>query len=127
MNKKDYINSLPSQIIDEEKVKRIEELYQCHISDDVKRIVSNCDDTLFFDDDDCRVLSFEEIIDAEQDLQVDFVKNHMIPLFDCFDNDFIVYRTDSHSWTMYNIVDQIDCQDADSYEELLLEKDGLCG
>lgn len=119
MNKNDFIQELQNQKIDDRKVKQIEDLYKCNISDEVKQIVSNCDETIFFDDDDSRVLSFDEILDAEEDLHVEFIKKKMLPLFDCLDNDFIVYKTDTHTWTRFNIVDEIDFDEADSLEELL--------
>ena len=119
MNKNDYLRELQNQKIDDSKVKKIEKLYKCTIPDDVKRIISNCDETIFFDDDDCRVLSFDEILDAEEDLEVEFRKEKMIPLFDCLDNDFIVYKTDSQTWMLYNIVDEMDFDEVDSLEELL--------
>ena len=112
MDKKEFLESLHDNQIDDLKVKQIEDLYKCNISDEVKQIVSNCDETIFFDDDDSRVLSFDEILDAEEDLHVEFIKKKMLPLFDCLDNDFIVYKTDTHTWTRFNIVDEIDFDEA---------------
>ncbi|MBR5210585.1 MAG: hypothetical protein IKV67_12130 [Paludibacteraceae bacterium] len=118
MDKKEFLESLHDNNIDDMKVKKIEDLYKCDISDEVKQIVSNCDETIFFDDDS-RVLSFDEILDAEEDLHVEFIKKKMLPLFDCLDNDFVVYKTDTHTWMKFNIVDEIDYEEADSLEEIL--------
>ena len=65
------------------------------------------------------MLSFDEILEAEEDLDVEFRKEKMIPLIDCMDNDFIVYKTDTRTWMIYNIEDEIDSEEADSLEELL--------
>lgn len=119
MNKQEFIENLHVNKIDGVKVKKIEDLYKCNISEEVKQIVSNCDETIFFDDDDSRVLSFREIMDAEEDLHVEFIKKKMIPLFDCLDNDFVVYKTDTHMWMKFNIVDEIDYDEADSLEEIM--------
>ena len=48
MDKKEFLESLHDNNIDDMKVKKIEDLYKCDISDEVKQIVSNCDETIFF-------------------------------------------------------------------------------
>ena len=117
MNRNDYFRDLPNQRIDEWKVKQIEELYECTVSDEVKIMISNCDETIFFDDDDCRVLSFDEILEAPESLCELFAENKMIPLFDCMDNDFIVYKADTHMWLKFNTEDEIDFDEAESLED----------
>lgn len=122
MNRNDYLRELPNRKIDELKVKQIEELYECTVSEEVKRIISNCDKTIFLDDD-YRVLSFEEILEAPETLCELFVENKMIPLFDCMDNDFIVYKADSHKWLMFNTEDEMDFDEAEYLADLWEEED----
>ncbi len=122
MNRNDYLRELPNRKIDELKVKQIEELYECTVSEEVKRIISNCDKTIFLDDD-YRVLSFEEILEAPETLCELFVENKMIPLFDCMDNDFIVYKADSHKWLMFNTEDEMDFDEAENLADLWEEED----
>lgn len=117
MNRNDYLRELPNRKIDELKVKQIEELYECTVSEEVKRIISNCDKTIFLDDD-YRVLSFEEILEAPETLCELFVENKMIPLFDCMDNDFIVYKADTQKWLMFSTEDEIDFDEAECLADL---------
>lgn len=123
MNRNDYLRELPNQKIDESKVKQVEEVYGCTLPEEVQRILSNCDETVFFDDDDCRVLSFDEILEAPETLCELFVENKMIPLFDCMDNDFIVYKADSHKWLMFNTEDEMDFDEAEYLADLWEEED----
>ena len=122
MNRNDYLRELPNQKIDETKVKQVEEVYGCTLPEEVQRIISNCDETIFFDDD-CRVLSFDEILEAPETLCELFVENKMIPLFDCMDNDFIVYKADSHKWLMFNTEDEMDFDEAEHLADLWEEED----
>ena len=122
MNRNDYLREIQNQKIDESKVKQVEEVYGCILPEEVKRIISNCDETIFFDDD-CRVLSFDEILEAPETLCELFVENKMIPLFDCMDNDFIVYKADSHKWLMFNTEDEMDFDEAEYLADLWEEED----
>lgn len=122
MNRNDYLRELPNQKIDETKVKQVEEVYGCTLPEEVQRIISNCDETIFFDDD-CRVLSFDEILEAPETLCELFAENKMIPLFDCMDNDFIVYKADSHKWLMFNTEDEMDFDEAEYLADLWEEED----
>ena len=122
MNRNDYLREIQNQKIDESKVKQVEEVYGCTFPEEVQRILSNCDETVFFDDDS-RVLSFDEILEAPETLCELFVENKMIPLFDCMDNDFIVYKADSHKWLMFNTEDEMDFDEAEYLADLWEEED----
>ena len=54
-----------------------------------------------------RILSIEEIRDANEDLEVDFISLQLIPLIDCYDNDYICYDFKNDIWVVFNIVDEI--------------------
>ena len=43
--------------------------------------------------ENARLLSLEEILNAPEELSVDFVSHGLLPVFDVFDNDFICYQT----------------------------------
>lgn len=66
-----------------------------------------------------RLLSLEEILNADEDLQVDFVQYGLIPVFDVYDNDFICYQTKDGNWCKFNIVDEIRFQKDSRLEDLL--------
>lgn len=44
------------------------------------------------DCDGLRVLSASEIIQAEEDLHVNFIEKQFLPVADCGDNNFVVYH-----------------------------------
>lgn len=95
---------------DNEKLSKIQMLYGSHLSEEVTRIISkmNMIDSIFFDDEDfVKLLSVEEVIDASCDMNVDFVKHNIIPIFDIGDNDYISFNLKKCNWCKFNIVDEI--------------------
>lgn len=103
---RDYVQSIIiNGNIDMSKVRMVEDLYKKEIDNKlVMRIISSSEETKFFDDN-IRSLSFNEIIEAENDLHVDFKSKGLLPLFDCGDNDFIVYHLYDKTWSKFNITD----------------------
>ena len=98
MTKKEYMEQLPGKSIDAKKVEEIEAIYHAVLPELVKKIVSNADESIFFEDE-YRILSYKEIADAQVDLHVDFKSKGLIPLADCGENDFIVYHFADGSWS----------------------------
>ncbi len=105
MTKKEYIQELAGYTVDSVQVTKIEKQYNALLPDMIKKIISNAAESVFFDDGS-RVLSFDEIMDAEKDLHVKFSENEIIPLIDNGENDFIVYHLQDNMWSMFNIVDE---------------------
>lgn len=114
----EYLDRLLSQAVKEEKVEIIENNYSVKLSDLVKKIVSFSDETIFLDDGP-RVLSYPEIVNASSELHVDFISKGIIPLFDCNDNDFVVYSIKDNSWERFNIIDEIEFKKRAKLEEVL--------
>lgn len=117
MTVKEYLSQLSNFKIDDEKVTKIEKVYGITLPDTVKKIVSNSEKPLFVDD--YRVLSFAEIKDAEDELEVNFADKGLIPLVDCGDNDFIVYNFKTGKWSLFNIVDTCSFKVKSKLEELM--------
>jgi len=105
MVRKDFLDYISSKKVDEKLVEKINSIYGGVFPELVNMIVSNSKETLFFDDE-YRVLSYDEIADAEQDLHVDFKEKKIIPLIDCGENDFIVYHFEDNIWSKFNIIDE---------------------
>lgn len=105
MGIRDYLDEIQGHPVNEENVRAIESRYGFSLPELVKHIVS--EETVFFsDEEEIRVLPFEEILDAEEELRADFEGEGIIPVADCYENDFIVYNDKEKNWSMYNIVDQ---------------------
>ncbi len=105
MNLKEYCQGLENVIINKEKSGRIFELYSDHLPEIIMKIISIAKETVFLDNGQ-RILSYNEIIDAEQDLHIPFREKGIIPIADCENNDFIVYNFKENYWSMYNISDE---------------------
>ncbi len=118
MTSKEYIKALNDHNIDNKRINGVIDLYADNLPEIVLKIVSSAKETVFLDDDK-RVLSYDEIVDAEKDLHVNFKEKGMIPLIDCGDNDFIVYDFNDSSWFKFNIVDEAVFKRKNSIYELL--------
>ncbi len=118
MNRADYIKETEEFKIDPKKVDIIEKIYQMTLPDIIKKIISNAEESIFFDDD-YRILSFDEIKDAADDLHVDFKAKGIIPIADCGENDFIVFHAANNTWSMFNIIDEAIFKTRNSLKDFL--------
>lgn len=118
MTREEYVKSLKGLKIEPSKVEKIEKKYGTSLSDIVKKIISNSDETVFFDDA-YRILSISEIEDAENDLHINFKQKGIIPIADCGENDFIVYHFNDDFWSKFNIIDETVFKKKNSLEDLL--------
>lgn len=118
MKKKEYLDWLANKNVDKKRVKKIQEVYRLILPVIIQKIISNNDESIFFDDE-YRILSFREIVDANYDLHVDFKGKGLIPLVDCGENDFIVYLSNEEIWAKFNIVDETIFRRKNTIEEML--------
>ena len=116
------------QRVERKKVRAIEEQYGLELNDEAKRVFSMAsDDPIFLGEDgSVRILSMDEILEASEDMEVDFASYQIIPIADVYDNDYIVYDAKNECWCMFNIVDEvkfgkeknfIDCFDEDADDD----------
>lgn len=117
MTAKEYLESITKKEIDLGKVEKIQNIYNKVLPEEVQKIVSNAEKSIFLDD--VRILSYKEILNAEHDLHVDFKMKRMIPLADCGDNDFVVYHFDTHDWSKFNIIDELTFKKRKTLAEVL--------
>lgn len=118
MTGKEYLNSLACVKTDKKKSDKMAALYANNLPEIILKIVANTDETVFLDDGS-RVLSYDEIVDAENNLHVSFKDKEIIPLIDCGENDFIVYHFMGKIWSKFNIIDETVFKKKNSLEELL--------
>lgn len=105
MTREEFLSSLESQKIDFKSVEMIEHKYGFEIPELVQKIISSSVEGIFFDDD-WRTLSIEEILDASEDLHVDFEEQMLLPVIDTGENDFIVYHAEDDTWSKFNIIEE---------------------
>ena len=116
---KEFCQKIKTVKINESKIRQIEKIYGS-LPDEVQRIISLSSRTIFFSNKEgYRTLSISEIIDAEKDMQINFVKEKMIPIIDCSDNDFIVFHTDTKTWSKYSLDDNSIYKETNKFEDLL--------
>lgn len=118
MTTDEFIRYISSKNIDDDKVDQIKEVYGADLSELVKSIISSSDENIFLDTG-VRLLSYQEILSAEKELGVEFKSKGIIPLFDCNDNDFIVYHYNDDTWSKFNIVDETIFKKADNLTDLI--------
>ncbi|WKZ31090.1 MAG: hypothetical protein QY318_04610 [Candidatus Dojkabacteria bacterium] len=66
-----------------------------------------------------RKLSSDMILKATEEMNSDFIGNHVLPIFDCSDNDYLGYDYSSKLWCMYNIVDDVSFNEHEDILDLL--------
>ena len=118
MTRKEYLIQLQGVTFDSKAVRQAENAYGFSLPTVVKQMLSFSKESIFFDDE-WRTLSLAEVLDAQDDLHVDFKASGLLPLIDCGENDFIVYHAGDNSWSKYNIVDEVAFDRKTRFEELL--------
>lgn len=113
-----YLEQLNEVAIDSEKVEKIQKIYKTKLPTIMEEIISRAAETVFLNND-CRMLSVEEIEDAEEDLHVDFKEKCIIPVADCGENDFVVYHFRDDYWSKFNIIEEIEFDKSDDLKDIL--------
>jgi hypothetical protein len=123
MKLKDKLMALGKQSVEEKTVGEIERVYGAKLDDTVKRLASISRKSVSYDDFSLlRSLSLQEILDASEDMQVDFVSLRLLPLFDAGDNDYIAYDLNKKCWCMYNIADEIKFRESKNLSDYLQDQ-----
>ena len=118
MDKDLFLQAVSDNEVDFDKVSKIQEIYGFTLTEEIEKLVSKCGESVFISEE-CRLLALSEILNANEELHVNFVLQKILPLFDCFDNDFIVWHYDIQKWSLYNIIDQISFNYKTELTELL--------
>ena len=118
MTKREYLEKVNNQIVDNKKVSKISAVYGTEIPEIIQRIVSGNSKSIFFEDG-TRIISYYEMLSAKEDLHIDFEQLKMIPVADCGENDFIVFHFSTGKWSKYNIIEEIVFKRKDTLGELL--------
>ncbi len=102
----DVIRNADNIVIDNSFVRQIESVYFCKLPIFVTHILCIPENEFNYDEQVIlRKLSNDMILEATIELKSDFISNHLLPLFDCGDNDYLCYDYSKGLWCMYNIVD----------------------
>lgn len=118
MTKKEYISVIESSNIDNIKNEAICKKYNFELSELMGKIISVADEVVFFDDG-YRAMAYKEILNANDEYNVDFVGLGIIPIIDCYDNDYIVYCIGENKWAKFNLYENVLFKKRDSLEALM--------
>ncbi len=120
MTKQEFILALSNVVPSIELVSKIKQVYECTIPNEVEKIISfNADGTFLDGGAFCRLLCFDEILKASEELHVNFKQYGIIPFFDIEDNNFIVFNFKKMIWEKFNIVDETSYGAKKSLSEIL--------
>ena len=117
MRGKKFLKMIRAATVDKSVVAKIEKTYGPIESDEVRGILSLASKRMAVGD--LRLLSTAEIASFEDIANIDLSSMDLLPVFDAFDNDFVVYKLKEGTWSMFNIVDQVEFNEAESLEEYL--------
>jgi len=106
MKLRDALAGLDKVEIDRESISEIEALYKTTLSGEVKKVISLNKDGVSYDDKSVFTgLSANAILNAYNDLYVDFVSLQLVPLFNIGDSEYIVYDVRKRCYAIYDISD----------------------
>lgn len=106
MEQKHFFTSLKETRFNDERIKEIEHIYHNELPEIMKKIISSNDQSILVEPGK-RLLSYAEIKNADEWLETDFQGLQMIPVFDFYDNDFLVYCFNTDTWGLFNIIEGV--------------------
>lgn len=107
MNRQEFLGALDHVPSSPEIVAKIKQIYDCLIPAEVEKVISFNTQGIFLEGGGfCRLLCFDEISNASEELHVNFKQLGIIPIFDVSDNNFIVFNFKNLNWEKFNIVDK---------------------
>ena len=106
MKLRDALAKLDKVEVDKAVISKIEALYQTKFSAELEKIISLNKDGVSYDDKAVfNGLSANAILNAYNDLYIDFVGLNLVPLFDIGDSEYIVYNLKKRCYALYDISD----------------------
>ena len=113
MKLRDALAKLEKVEIDKESISEIEALYKTKFSNELQKVISLNKDGVSYDEKSVfNGLSANAILNAYNDLYIDFVSLNLVPLFDIGDNEYIVYNTKKRCYALYDISDDDEYREA---------------
>jgi lambda repressor-like predicted transcriptional regulator len=104
MKLRDALAGLDNVEIDKAVISGIEALYKTKFSNEVQKVISLNKDGVSYDDKSVfNGLSAKAILNAYNDLYIDFVSLQLVPLFDIGDSEYIVFNLKKRCYALYDI------------------------
>jgi len=118
MNKQDFLKQIKDASKCQEKIESVSNNYKADLEETLENLISQTDEIGFIEDD-IRLLAFSEICNPKELLGYDFILEGLIPIFDIFDNTYVVYEVERKKWARFNISDEILYKENDCIENVL--------
>jgi len=104
MKLRDALTELDNVEIDRAMTGKIEALYKTKFSSELQKVISLNKGGVSYDDKSVlNGLSAKAILNAYNDLYIDFVDLNLVPLFDIGDDEYIVYDLKKKCYALYDI------------------------
>lgn len=118
MSKAEYLENVKKTKVNDERIKRISEIYGEDIEGLIAQVVSYADSEDFFDDER-RALSFDEIVTSSKNLGDALLTEKAIPVVDVYDSMYVVYLIKEGKWALYSSTDGSIFKIRESLDELI--------
>jgi len=106
MKLRDALTRLDKVEIDKAIIGNIEALYNTKFPNQLQKVISLNKDGVSYDEKSVfNGLSANAILNAYNDLYIDFVGLNLVPLFDIGDSEYIVYNLKKRCYALYDISD----------------------
>jgi len=113
MKLRDALVKLNNVEIDKASVGKVETLYKTKFSTELQKVISLNKDGVSYDDKSVFTgLSADAIVNAYNNLYIDFVSLNLVPLFDIGDSEYIVYNIKKRCYALYDISDDDEYREA---------------
>jgi len=121
INITEFLSDIKTQPINTNFIKKLEKTYGASIDSYISRLLSKAPNGVFFEGDGVsKILSHDWILEASDDMEVDFIKWQLIPVFDMLDNDFVCYDVANGNWCMFYIATELKFNEGRTLEEYLI-------
>jgi len=100
----DALEELKDVKVDKAIIGEIETLYKAKFPNELQKVISLNKDGVSYDDKSVfNGLSAKAILNAYNDLYIDFVSLNLVPLFNIGDSEYIVYDLNKKCYALYDI------------------------
>ncbi len=118
MTKQEYMDNVKKYPENAERIRVISDRYGTEINGLIAQIVSFADNADFIGEER-RAFTFNEILNAAKEYDIDFKALGIIPIIDAYDNELIVYVIADNIWAKYSVSDDVLFKKRASLEEIL--------
>lgn len=101
------------------QIQAIEKKYNVRVEADLQQILQIGNTAFYTGKPSLRFMGLEEILQAGPLLHIDFIAKGLLPIFDCYENDFICYKVDGEGYCVLNIIDETEFFHSSSISDLL--------